>query len=321
MMRFKCIRVNKKYAQRVIDILRKKNLLPSFKLKKYGEFVLIPIKNGDIPDFEFEYSVEFSEFEPVRKPEPIKARFDVVGDIAIIKFAEGMDVEKIATAILKNHKNIKKVAVDYGVKGETRVRSLKLIYGESFETIHREYGIRIKVDVSKVYFSPRLASERWRVVSQVNDGEIIYDMFCGCGPFSIMIAKYRKVKIFASDINPYAIYYLKENIKLNKITTITPILGDAREVVKSIGKVNRIIMNLPHSAYEFFPYALNAVESGTKIHYYEILKRDASIINGRIVELQKIAEEKGIKLKLIEYHTVHPYSPSSDMYAFLFEII
>ncbi len=234
--------------------------------------------------------------------------FDIVGDIAIVKYREDLDLEEIAEYILKKHKNVRNVAVDYGVQGETRVRRVELIRGDRTETIHREFGIRIKVDISKVYFSPRLATERWRVVQDVRDGEVIYDMFAGCGPFSIMIAKYRRVKIYASDINPYAIEYLRENIRLNKVSNVVPILGDAREVAGQIGeKVDRVIMNLPHSAYEFLPYAMSVLKKGGKINYYEILPKDVNL------------EERfaGLDIQVRDVHRVHEYSPSKTLFAFL----
>ncbi len=238
--------------------------------------------------------------------------FDIVGDIAIIKFREEIDVEKLADYILQKHKSVKNVAVDYGVAGETRVRNVQLIRGDKTETIYKEYGIRLKLDIGKVYFSPRLATERWRVVQDVKDGEVIYDMFAGCGPFTILISKYKNVEIYASDINPYAIEYMKENIRLNKVSDVYPILGDAREVSSQLPeKVDRVIMNLPHSSYEFIPYALNPLKPGGKINYYEILPKDYN--------LKERFEDK--RLKIVEVHRVHEYSPSKTLFSFtlLFE--
>ena len=74
-----------------------------------------------------------------------------------------------------------------------------------------------KLDVKKVYFSPRLATERKRVADLVSDGEEILDMFAGVGPFPFVIAKEKSVDITAVDINEVAIQYLNENIKINKV--------------------------------------------------------------------------------------------------------
>ncbi len=240
--------------------------------------------------------------------------FDIVGDIAIVKNRDDENMEKIADEIIKRHKNVRNVAVDYGVFGEERVRKIKLVRGTTTETIHKEFGVRLKVDISKVYFSPRLATERWKVVQRVHDNETIYDMFAGCGPFTIMIAKYRHVKIFASDINRYAIMYLIENIKLNRVKNVYPMLNDARKIVDKIPKVDRVIMNLPHSANEFLPYALKAIKTGGEIHYYEILSRD--------YEIKSRFDELGFtNLKILDVHRVHEYSPAKTLYSFLLKVI
>ncbi len=245
------------------------------------------------------------------------ASFDIVGDIAVIKYREGIDYMKVAEEIVKRHKNIKNVAVDYGVEGNYRIRKIKLILGNTTETIHREFGIKIKVDISKVYFSPRLATERWRVVEDVKDGETIFDMFTGCGPFSIIIAKYREVQIYSCDINPYAIEYLKENIKLNKVRGITPILGDSKKIIENIPEVDRIIMNLPHASYEYLPQAVKKIKKGGKINYYEILDKE----NKREEDLYALMENLGRKIIIENSHIVHEYSSSKAIYSFLMRFI
>ena len=104
------------------------------------------------------------------------------------------------------------------IKGTIRIRDLEFLAGtDDSITIHKEHGARLKLDVKEVYFSPRLATERIRVSNSVKDGEKILDMFCGIGPFPILIAKNHDVDITAVDINEAAIKYLNENIKLNKL--------------------------------------------------------------------------------------------------------
>lgn len=162
------------------------------------------------------------------------------------------------------------------VKGVTRVRELELIAGEDNPiTIHKEHGTRLKLDVKNVYFSPRLATERKRVQEACEDGEEVLDMFAGIGPFPIVIAHEKNVNITAVDINEYAIKYLNENIKLNKLAPsahITAICGDTNEVAKNElkdKKFDRLIMNLPGLAPEFLDLAVSLCKDGGVIHYYE----------------------------------------------------
>ena len=52
--------------------------------------------------------------------------FDMFGDIGIIRIPnEAVNSEIIAKALLKSHSNLKKVAIDKGVKGEYRIGNLK----------------------------------------------------------------------------------------------------------------------------------------------------------------------------------------------------
>jgi len=311
-MRAPCIKVPKKEAERIRRVLISQDLLnQELKVKRRGEYVIFPLKRESE-----EYEMFYEDFERYDKKMGKIGSYDVVGDIAIVKAMGERELSKVIK-MLENRRNIKKIAIDYGVEGEERIRKLKLVKGESFETIHREYGIRLKVDISKVYFSPRLATERWRVVERVRDGEVIFDMFAGCGPFSILIAKYRKVKIFACDINPYAIQYFKENIKLNKVSGIEIFLEDARNLAKKIRNVDRVIMNLPHSSFNFLTDALNTLKIGGEIHYYEILPRE----NERERDLETFAESNGFKIKIMEKRKVHAYSPGKDMFSFLIKLL
>ena len=192
--------------------------------------------------------------------EELKKSFDIIGDVVIV------EITKRKTVYMKKS----------AVKGVTRVRELELIAGEDNPiTIHKEHGTRLKLDVKNVYFSPRLATERKRVQEATNEGEEILDMFAGIGPFPIVIAHEKNVNITAVDINEYAIKYLNENIKLNKLAPnahITAICGDTNEVALNElkgKKFDRLIMNLPGLAPEFLDLAVSLCKDGGVIHYYE----------------------------------------------------
>ncbi|MFA5772361.1 MAG: class I SAM-dependent methyltransferase family protein [Thermoplasmata archaeon] len=249
-------------------------------------------------------------------PEDLKTylpkSFDIIGEIAVVKVAKELLSYKktIGDAILTANKNVKTVAVDEGVKNEYRIRKLNVVSGDhKTETIHREHGIRIMIDLAKAYYSPRLATERMRVAKQVKDGEIVIDMFAGVGPFSLTIAmKTKAKKIFAIDVNPAAIEYLKKNIELNKAGNILPLLGDAGKVIKKTEIADRIIMNLPHSAIEYFGDALNSLRCRGIIHYYSIVNTEN--LKKEINALKNIAGTYGRKVKILEQRIVRNYSPT-----------
>lgn len=210
--------------------------------------------------------------------EHIPRAFDIIGDIAVIEIPdEFQKYEKlIAEAIMEMHKKVETVAKRSSItSGIERVRKIEVIAGEEkTETVHKENGLRLVVDLNKVFFSPRLSNERLRVESQIENGETVVDMFAGIGPFSILIAKRHKdTKVHAIDINKYAVDYMKRNMVLNKIGNVNPVLGDAKTVTKNLGKVaDRIIMNLPRSSLDFIDSIPSIAKDGATVHLYCLLK-------------------------------------------------
>lgn len=208
--------------------------------------------------------------------------FDVIGSIAIIEVPYGLP-RKDAAAYEKNagqlilaaHKNVKTVVARTGAHtGVFRLQRLKHLAGEKTkETTHKENGVMLKLDVGKVYFSPRLSGERLRVAGQVKPGEKILVMFSGCGPYPLVIARNSKAaEIVGVEINPAAHKYAMENAKLNKITNVRLLKGDAGKTVPRLkGKFDRIVMPLPKGAEEFLATAIKAARKGAVIHYYDFL--------------------------------------------------
>jgi tRNA (guanine37-N1)-methyltransferase len=203
--------------------------------------------------------------------------FDVVGDIAILELdSELVAFETgIAEAIMEVHPNVRAVFAKGGeVSGADRVRPLRYVAGENrTRTIHREQGCLFKVDLSRVFFSPRLSTEHQRVALLVDKGERVVDMFAGAGPFSILIAKrVGDVRVEAIDANPQAIELVRENARANKVESrVNAHLGDARNIVREelAQTASRVIMNHPSASKDFIRYACDALRpAGGIIHYY-----------------------------------------------------
>jgi tRNA (guanine37-N1)-methyltransferase len=203
--------------------------------------------------------------------------FDVVGDIAIIRTPTPSQVnaETAAKTILKRHRNIKTVLLQTSpVSGDLRLRRLTHVAGENKTiTVHKEFGCSFSVDVAKCYFSPRLSYERMRIAKLVAPNETVVNMFAGVGCFSIITAKHANPKkVFSIDVNPAAVQFMQENIRLNRVYgKVTPLLGDSKETVNSKLQMvaDRVLMPLPAKALEYMPHALAALKaSGGWIHYY-----------------------------------------------------
>ena len=244
----------------------------------------------------------------------VRRGFDIVGDIAQLEIP--LELEKkeriIAKAVMELHKNVKVVVKKAGAtSGEERIRHVKIIAGENrTETIHIENGVRLKVDLDKVYFSPRLGTEHLRVIEQIKKGETVFDLFAGVGPYAIPAAKKAK-KVVAIDINKYAIKYLKENAKLNKVEDkISAYVGDCRKVVKSHRwkqKADRVIMNLPMRAWEFLDVAFYAAKPNAVVHCYFFLSEN-EMYKGAVKKIKDAEKKYGRKTRILRKRKCGQYA-------------
>ncbi len=203
-------------------------------------------------------------------------RYQVVGHVALIKLIPNHSEEackRVSELLMKRMKRIRTVCFVEGIEGELRVPKIKYIFGDGTETIHREHGILYKLDVSKIMFSKGNLNERKRMAEIVGDGETVVDMFAGIGYFSLGIAKsHPKTTVYAIEKNPTAFRYLKENINLNKLNNVIPILGDNRE--QNLPPADRIIMGYFPGTENFLSTALKYVKSGGTIHYHNTYKKE-----------------------------------------------
>ena len=293
-----------------------------YRIKTTDEFGYIPITK-DIDG----YTIEDIELEPMKKVphnfaeiledelthdeiENLKTSFDTIGDIVILEIPDELHDKKqlIGDAAYKFTKRKAIYMKKSAIKGTIRVRDLEFLSGvDDSVTIHKEHGVRLKLDVREVYFSPRLATERKRVMESVKDGEKILDMFCGIGPFPIVIARNRNVDITAVDINEAAIKYLNENIKLNKLKgNIESYCGDVREVSKGFKtEFDRIIMNLSGLAYTFLDVAVDLIKDDGIINYYEF----SDSYDQGIKRLNDAAGSAGKKVEILNTRKVKSISP------------
>ncbi len=319
----KCVKVPLRQLNDTrIKLMESGQMNMEYKIKTEDGFGYIPI-NGDVEGHEIvcmhleamkKHPHSFSEIlKDELNPdeiETLRTSFDTIGDIIILEIPDNLydkrfEIGKAAHEFTKRRSVYMKKSA---VKGTTRVRDLEFLAGiDDSVTIHKEHGARLKLDVREMYFSPRLATERKRVMESVEDGEKILDMFCGIGPFPIVIARNKETDITAVDINGEAIKYLNENIKLNKLKgSIKTYAGDIAEVSKQFKcKFDRIIMNLPGLAYTFLDLAVDLIEDGGIINYYEF----SDSYEQGAKRLKEACEKKNKKVEIINTRKVKSTSP------------
>jgi tRNA (guanine37-N1)-methyltransferase len=116
----------------------------------------------------------------------------------------------------------------------------------------------------------------------------------------VLIAKNNEdAKVYAVDINPEAIEFLKRNIRLNRVENrVFPILGDARHVIedKLLGVADHVIMNLPETAIEFVDVACRATKpTGGTVHFYGFIRLPDSLENMKL-RFSEAVEKAGRKV-------------------------
>ncbi|WP_298502718.1 class I SAM-dependent methyltransferase family protein [uncultured Methanobrevibacter sp.] len=319
----KCVKVPLKQLNDVrIKLMETGQMNMEYKIKAENEFGYIPV-NEDVEGYE----IVCMKLEAMKKVphsfaeilkdeltpdeiETLRTSFDTIGDIIILEIPDNLADKKfkIGDAALKFTKRRSVYMKKSAIKGTIRIRDLEFLAGvDDSVTIHKEHGARLKLDVRNMYFSPRLATERKRVMESVNDGEKILDMFCGIGPFPIVIARNRNVDVTAVDINGDAIKYLNENITLNKLKGhIETYTGDIAEVSQKFNsKFDRIIMNLPGLAYTFLDLAVDLIEDGGIINYYEF----SDSYEQGIKRLETACLKKNKKVEIVNTRKVKSTSP------------
>lgn len=205
----------------------------------------------------------------------LPSSYDIVGSVIIFSdFPEGLVKKEgiIGNELLKSHKQIKSVfKKTKKYSGTYRTPKLKLLAGENNkETEYKENNIKLKLDIEKIYFSPRSSEERKRIFQQVKDNESVLVMFSGCGVYPLVISKNTKAKnIVGIEINPIAHKYALENLKLNKTQNIKLIKGDVKKILPKLNqKFDRIIMPLPKGAEGFLNLAISKTKKNGIIHFY-----------------------------------------------------
>lgn len=284
-------------------------------IKEKG-YILWPLNfevEGEIIECEGLSSTRISRDYRLRLPLDIREiaprAFDIFGDIAIIKLSDlSMEHSKIISeALLESHTNINKVALDLGVKGDYRVRDLEMLIGDSnFVATQKENGFEFRLDISKVYFSPRLAMERKRIYDVTDSNEDVLDAFAGASPFAVSLAS-KGCNVTAVDANPNSEKWSHINFELNNILEYNFICSKIEDFLPSLSLYDRIIMNNPTNSLPYLEMLSKKLKSNGIIHLYKIME---------VEEDFEVKDYLDSNFECIFERVVHPYSPKSSLMVF-----
>ena len=193
----------------------------------------------------------------------IPKKWKKIGDIAIIDFSELNELEKLEVApIYAKYLKVKTVLQKNKINGELRKpESTEILFGEDTKTEITEYGIKYRMDLSKIMWSP--GNTGWRSISEgpkkvsnfynFGNPKTIIDYFAGIGYFTIQLAKsYPKANIISIDKNPDSVKYLESNIKINKVKNVEIINEDCINInhkadVIHLGYISNTLEFLEHA--------------------------------------------------------------------------
>ncbi len=310
------IRVRKKDAERTRKKLVKGGLLDDrWSIVENGDFIIFPVKRKIDGSEEFHLPPREKKISPYQKikkiieDEIIPDFWEKIGDIILLPpFPQYKKKGKIVGEAFAKVLKAKTVAVYIGTEGELRKPKVEILYGKDTETVHIENGIRYKLDIARIMFSSGNVDERIRMGRMNVQGEIIVDLFAGIGYFTLPLAKYGKAKkVYACEKNPVAIWYLIENLKLNSIQNVIPVLGDNRKVAP-MHIADRVILGYIHTD-KFLNLGFNVLKkSGGVIHYHDTFTSEELEWKPE-QNLKYYGKKNGFRVEILRKKRIKSYAP------------
>jgi len=240
------------------------------------------------------------------------ASYSLIGHILHVNLKEHLQPYKylIGQVLLDKTPNATMVVNKTNTIDNTyRNFEMETLAGEgSTITSVKENNCKFTLDFAKVYWNSRLGTEHERIVKKIKQGDVLYDVMAGIGPFTVPSGR-KECHVLANDLNPHSYEYLTANVKANKVTEKIKCYNmDGHEFIKTVLKNDilsrwrdntfcgtiHVTMNLPKCAVEFLPSFLGLIN-----------KTD-------IPEDMKVEETISIKDRLLPLIHVYMFTPDSE---------
>ena len=203
-----------------------------------------------------------------------------IGDILILDLSKIENEKEKIAEIYAQVLNVKTIIQKNKISGELRKpEDTELLYGKETVTEISEYGIKYKLDLAEIMWSP--GNTGWRSalsgpekVSEFytfDKPKTIIDYFAGIGYFSIQMAKgYPEAEIIAIDKNPKSIEYLTLNAKNNSVN-IKIINDDCRNIEL---KADVIHLGYIGNTIDFLEHAHNCLNDNGTVIFHEAYRNN-----------------------------------------------
>ncbi len=194
------------------------------------------------------------------------------------------------------------------ISGEFRETNYEVLYGGDTVTIHVENGIKYKLDVARIMFSPANVKERVRMAKVAKPGELVVDMFAGIGHLSLPMAVHGGARVIAIEKSPYTFRFLVENIELNGVQDRMTAYNIDNRDFPGENIADRVLMGYVVTTHEFIPKALEIAKDEAIIHYHNTVPE--RLMPGEPFEtFRRIAREHGYEAEKLNEFVIKRYAP------------
>jgi len=215
-----------------------------------------------------------------------------------------------------NGLEVKRLARLGEIIGEKRESTVEILVGDNDWVIRKESGIKYGYHLTQCMFSSGNVNERRRMGEVVSKGEIIVDLFCGIGYYTLpILVKSQAKHVYSCEWNINAINALKYNLKNNKVEDRCTIYEGDNRITSSdlFDTADRVLLGLLPTAEKSFDIALNCLkDSGGILHLHGLAPADN--YEKFIKETTENIENKNLNyiMKNIHVNKIKSYAPHWD---------
>jgi tRNA wybutosine-synthesizing protein 2 len=232
-----------------------------------------------------------------------------IGDVLILPLRPELEPYKHRIAeVYAEVLGVKTVLRKGRIGGEFRETNYELLYGSDTITVHVENGVKYKLDVAKIMFSPANVKERVRMAKVAKPGELVVDMFAGIGHLSLPMAVHGKARVIAIEKSPYTFRFLVENIELNRVRDRMTAYNIDNRDFPGEDIADRVLMGYVVKTHEFISKALSIAKDGAIIHYHNTVP-ERLMPREPFETFRRIAREHGYEVEKLNELVIKRYAP------------